>query len=176
MNIEVKMGDLVVTKSPDNLMASGIGSCLVIALYDPKLKIGALAHCMLPTRNGSCSGSDTSNPKRNTQGAIRKTQYDLCNPRYDKGYAKYVDEAIDKLLERMETLGAERAGIEAKLVGGANMFKALKMDLGSKNISSAREKLEKADIAIIGECVGGGQGRSVEFSAASGIVTIKTKF
>jgi len=169
MDIEVKMGDLVVTKSPDNLMASGIGSCLVITLFDPKLRIGSLAHCMLPTRNGSCSGSDTSNPKSNTQGSIRKTQYEIR-------YAKYVDEAIDKLLERMETLGAERAGIEAKLVGGANMFKTLKMDMGSKNISSAREKLEKAGIAIIGECVSGGQGRSVEFSTATGIVTVKTKF
>jgi len=166
MNIEVKMGDLVTTKSPDNLMVSGIGSCLVITLFDPKLKIGALAHCMLPTRNGSCSTQDISH----------KTQSGTNYPQYEKGYAKYVDEAIEWLLERMEILGVKRAGIEAKLVGGANMFKTFQMNIGSENISCAWEKLEEANISIIGECVGGSQGRSIEFSAASGVLTIKTKF
>ena len=47
-NIEIKMGNIVVTKDKDKLIASGIGSCLVVTLYDPKRNIGALAHTMLP--------------------------------------------------------------------------------------------------------------------------------
>ena len=37
-NIEVEMGDIAVAKGEDNLVASGIGSCLVITLYNPKHK------------------------------------------------------------------------------------------------------------------------------------------
>ena len=48
MDIEVHMGNIVVTEGPDNLVTSGVGSCLIITLYDPKNQIGALAHTMLP--------------------------------------------------------------------------------------------------------------------------------
>ena len=48
--------------------------------------------------------------------------------------------------------------------------------IGEDNISYAREKLKKLGILVVGECVGGSQGRSVEFSLSSGIVTVKTKF
>jgi len=34
----------------------------------------------------------------------------------------------------------------------------------------------KEGIALVGECVGGSQGRSVEFSVASGVVTVRTGF
>lgn len=148
METEVRMGEIAVAKGDATLLASGVGSCLVVMLHDRRGRIGGLAHALLPKADSKPLSGD----------------------------ATYVDEAIDKLLDRMEALGAARAGIEARLVGGANMFKAFKTDMGTKNISSAREKLDKAGIAIIGECVGGAQGRSLEFSVASGIVTVKTKF
>jgi len=56
------------------------------------------------------------------------------------------------------------------------MFSAFESDFGKENVSRAKEKLKKAGIAIVGECVGGSQGRSVEFSVTTGIVTVKTKF
>jgi len=80
------------------------------------------------------------------------------------------------VIKRIETLGAKRESIEAKLIGGANMFSAFESDFGKENVSRAKEKLKKAGIAIVGECVGGSQGRSVEFSVTTGIVTVKTKF
>jgi len=56
------------------------------------------------------------------------------------------------------------------------MFSAFESDIGKDNVSSAKEKLKKEGIKIVGEVVGGSQGRSVEFSVASGIVTVKVKF
>jgi len=48
-NIEVNMGDIAVVKGEDNLTASGIGSCLVITLYDAKQRIGSLLIlCYMP--------------------------------------------------------------------------------------------------------------------------------
>jgi len=150
MDIEVKMGDIAVAEDANNLIASGIGSCLVITLYDPKLKIGALAHAMLPphSRLASHRTPDT----------------------------KYIDTAIDEMLKRMLTCGARKQDLEAKIIGGANMFSMLDSDIGKQNVLSAKEKLKKEGIKIAGACVGGSIGRSVEFCVAPGIVTVKTKF
>ena len=147
-DIDVKMGDVVVTNNADNLIASGVGSCLAIILHDPKRGIGALGHTMLPrwTMNG------------------------------DTRDTKYADTAIDEMLERMIALEATREDVEAKLVGGANMFPAFETDIGKENVLSAKEKLKKEGIKLVGESVGGSVGRSVEFSVASGVVTVKIKF
>lgn len=147
--IEVGMGDIAVAKGNDYLVAIGIGSCLVLTLYDHKQRIGALAHTMLPSRASS---------------------------RIENRDTKYIDVAIDEMLKRMEARGSKREDLEAKLIGGANMFSAFKSGIGEENIFSAKENLKKAGIPIVGECVGGSQGRSVEFSVGSGIVTVKTKF
>lgn len=131
------------------LTAVGVGSCLIIALYDPRLRIGALAHAVLPVRNGAAGGG--------------------------KHDTRYIDEAIDEMLEQLAALGS-RGGLEAKIVGGANMFPGLKEDIGSENISRARRKLNATGIPIVGESVGGAIGRSVEFSLNTGSVTVKIKF
>lgn len=159
MDTEVKIGEIAVAKSPDNLIASAVGSCLVITIYDPKLKIGALAHAMLPSR-----------------GASRATHHEIRDTQYTSRDTRYVNTAIDEILRQLNTLGAKGEDLEAKLIGGANMFPALKSDIALDNISCAKEKLSKEGIKIVGESVGGNQGRSVEFSISSGIVTVKIKF
>ncbi|MFH1287713.1 MAG: chemotaxis protein CheD [bacterium] len=147
---EIQMGEMAVGKGGDILAASGIGSCVAVTLYDAKCKIGALAHAMLPSRR------------------LRDKPPD----------ARYVDMAIDAMLEKMQAQGARKEDMEAKLVGGSNMFAAFEPNesIGKKNIASAKEGLKKHGIPVAGECVGGSQGRSVEFSIATGIVTVKTKF
>jgi len=160
MNIEVKMGEISVAHAGDILTASGVGSCLIITLWDPKLKIGALAHAMLSARN----------PESNQGNKI------YPNQRISEKDTRYVHFAIDEMLKKIDPLHIKREVIEAKLIGGANMFAALNSDFGLENVHSAQSKLKEESISIIGECVGGSQGRSVEFSVASGVVTVKTKF
>ena len=46
--IKVGMADLKVCKSPDGVTTLGLGSCVGIAIRDTALKIGGLAHIMLP--------------------------------------------------------------------------------------------------------------------------------
>lgn len=148
MDIEVPMGELAVTKEKGNLTCQAVGSCVVIALYDPKLKIAGMIHAMLPSSV--------------THGA----QPD----------AKYVDTAIDLALEKMRTLGAQSFNIEAKLMGGANMFGLTNLDIGMDNVLSTKKKLKEEGIRLIGESIGGSVGRSVEFSVATGLVTVKISF
>jgi len=149
MNVEVQMRDVAVAKGNDNLVAQGVGSCVLIAIHDRRHRIGGMAHAVLagiPSRGSPLS------------------------------HGKYVDEAIDELLQQMARMGADRRELQAKLVGGANMFAAFESNLGAENVAGARAKLKREDIPVVGECVGGSQGRSVEFSVATGIVTVKTKF
>ena len=47
--IKVGMADLNIAKAPGILTTLGLGSCVAIALYDRKQKIGGLAHIMLPS-------------------------------------------------------------------------------------------------------------------------------
>lgn len=165
MNKEVPAGEIAVTGDEDDLTATGIGSCVVITLYDPKHKVGALAHTLLPARRMFFEARDSEYERR---------KMNLGSPD-----TRYADTAIDEMVKRMEALGAKRENLEAKLIGGANMFAVSdpsEDSIGKKNIASAKEKLKRAGVAIVGECVGGSQGRSVEFSLANGIVTVKTKF
>lgn len=159
-DIEVHMGDIAVGKDANNLIASGIGSCLVITLYDPQQKIGALAHAMLPPHSRAA-------PVRRSlsEGGSR-----------GKRDTKYIDIAIEEMLKKLLAQGARREKLEAKIVGGANMFSAFTSDIGKESVLSTKEKLKEEGINLVGESVGGSQGRSVEFSSASGLVTVRIKF
>ncbi len=44
----IGIGEISVSRENGILMANGVGSCIVIVLYDPKQRIGGLAHCFLP--------------------------------------------------------------------------------------------------------------------------------
>ena len=178
MDIEVHMGDIAIIDRPHNLITSGIGSCLVITLYDPKLQIGALAHTMLPLSPMQSAEHDARPLGSLTSGSFLSKQSCLVTEQVSAKVndTKYIDVAIDQILQRMYNLGAKKEDLEAKLIGGANMFPSFDSDIGKDNVLCAKEKLKAEGIRVVGECVGGSQGRSVEFSPTTGIVTVKTKF
>jgi chemotaxis protein CheD len=178
MNIEVHMGDVVVTEGPYNLITSGVGSCLVITLYDPKHQIGALAHTMLPLSPTQSTGHNMKLPGSLSCETLPGQQACLVTEQVSAKVndTRYIDVAIDEMLQRMQTHGAKRENLEAKLIGGANVFPSFDSNIGEDNVLSAKEELKKKRIRIVGECVGGSQGRSVEFSPTTGVVTVKIKF
>ena len=159
MDIEVKMGDIAVVKNMGILSASGVGSCLIITLFDRRLRIGGMAHAMLPSDN-------------EVQTTCKKEGY----TKHKMTDTKYVDQAISELTKQMGTQNKRNINLEAKIVGGANMFPAFDLNIGKNNILSAKNRLKKEGIMITGQSVGGSIGRSVEFCVASGIMTVKMKF
>ena len=148
MNISV--GQIAVGTRSDILTTSGVGSCVVVVLYDRKQKVGAMAHALLS------SAVDRSRP------SPLDTQY--------------VEAAIDAMIAELGGGGAEKERLVAKLVGGANMFAEFGADIGARNVAAAREKLKAEGIEVVEECVGGVHGRSVEFCAASGVMSVIGKF
>ena len=146
----VGMAQLLVIKGPATIRSTGLGSCLGIILYDPFAQVGGLAHAMLPN----------------------------FRPGRGDNKAKYVDTAIDAMLEEMESLGAQRKNIVAKLAGGAQMFpdgdKESFLMIGSKNIAAAEDYLRQLGIVILAKEVGGHCGRTLELDCRDGTLYIKT--
>lgn len=151
----VDMGNFIVEHNPASLVALGLGSCVAVALYDGEVRIGGLAHVMLPT-SAECK-------RENTEG------FNLN---------KFADVAIPSMLKEMERRGCKVERIKAKIVGGAHMFKNIVdleiLDIGKRNIEAVRQELNKFTIQIIAAEVGGSTGRTVHFDLKTGIIQIRT--
>jgi chemotaxis protein CheD len=145
MSERVGIAELRIAGAPAILKAYGLGSCLAITLYDPGQRLGALVHSLLPQAR---AGVPLDHP------------------------AKYVDAAIALMIKELLQAGADATRLQAKLVGGANMFESdyvtLIGSVGVRNVRSAREVLAARNIPLAAEEVGGNRGRSVEFHLASG--------
>ena len=152
MEITVGIGDIKVTESPHILRIVGLGSCIAVALYDRSIRIGGLAHVMLPHIEES---HDKSNPSR------------------------FSDIAVGMMIEEMERRGARTQEIRAKIFGGSNMFPEIifsngSMDIGMKNILAVKEELKRYNIQIAASEVGDHIGRTVLFDTGDGSVLVKT--
>lgn len=147
----VSISEFKVARAPACLVTYGLGSCLAITLHDPERQVGGLAHTLLPQPT---PGMDTSRPEKFVKSAIRLM--------------------LDEVLGR----GAVREKLEAKIFGGANMFKALQEyageSIGQRNIKAAREMIAELSIPLKAEDVGGNFGRTLYFDLDSGKVTVKS--
>jgi chemotaxis protein CheD len=148
------MAEMQVVEAPGELACFGIGSCIVIALFDPVAKVAGLSHAMLPK-------AVTENVADDEKG-------------------KYADTAVVELVRRMEMLGVRRERLVGRLVGGATMFSfGVKTgeegsSLGDRNAENARQGLETMKINLQAEDTGGNFGRSIELHAADGSLQIRT--
>ncbi len=152
MESTVGMGEIMVEESPNLLRSVGIGSCIAVTLYDRDATIGGLAHIELPCVE---EARNKSNP------------------------ARFSDVAIGMMIDQMKKQGAHIQDVRAKIFGGANMFPEIistdsMMDIGKRNISAAREELERHNIDIVAEEVGDNFGCSVLFNTEDGSVVVKT--
>lgn len=143
----VGIGDCAIARSPVKIKTSGLGSCLGITLYDRQKKIGGLLHTMLP----------------NIQDAKIKG-----NP------AKFTDAGIEYLIDEIIKRGGSREKLEAKIVGGAGMFENSRLNIGERNIRSARETMKKLGVPVIAEDTGKNYGRTVIFDTFTGDLLVKT--
>lgn len=158
--IDVSMGDMQVASNDHILRSSGIGSCIVITLYDPLKRVGALAHPMLA--------------QPNSQQSSQVTDYKLPVT----GSLRFVDNAIDAMISSLVKLGARKSRLEAKVIGGANMFKVFDKNpesIGIQNVEAAKKKLDQEGVKISTNDTGGNVGRSVIFDLTTGLVEVKTK-
>ena len=114
-----------------------LGSCVGVALYDYRMKLGGLNHFLLPNLP---SGENPS--------------------------TRYGDIAISTLIEATLGNGASKKFLQAKVYGGANVLDGVQIGvgIGNRNVETAFRLLEENHIPILESDTGGNTGRIIEMN------------
>lgn len=126
------------------LVTYALGSCIGLCFHDPRLRLGALLHIMLPLN----MEAGRTHPM------------------------KYADTGIKETLRQLELKGASRTRITVKIAGGAKMFEVSGSNslgnIGQRNIESVHAVLRRENIRLLAEDVGGKVARTLLFDVVSG--------
>ena len=112
-----------------------LGSCISIALWCPAARLGAMSHCLLPSRGRA--------------GVHRVQGLELLE--LD---AHYADEALHLMLHELDRRHVRAAQCQAKIFGGGNMVPSQKgagVPVGRRNGEAARELLQARGIEVVSE-------------------------
>lgn len=136
------------------LVTTVLGSCLGVTFHVPQMGIGTICHAFLP---------DSSDSKRS------KPDPQIC---------RYVDTALQNMLETMDKMGVPRRDLVIKMFGGASGIAVQGMEsssynIGRRNVEMARKLLRFARLDIQVEDVGGSKGRKLMFNTQTGEVWVK---
>lgn len=150
-NVAVGLGEIKISDDPDTvLVAFGLGSCVGVGFYDPIKKVGGMLHAVLPL---SLAGRDESP-------------------------AKYVDSGISLLMSQLKDKGLVVNRSKLFLIGGANILisnnDSNPFDIGTRNVKSAEEVLEKLKLKPDAKDTGGNNGRTFRLYIGDGRATIRT--
>jgi chemotaxis protein CheD len=151
--ISLGLGERAISRNPEDvLVAYGLGSCLGISMIDPLTRISGLLHAVLPAATNGMPPSDSTSHK-------------------------YVDSGIENLMTAMVKEGANKSNLIVRIVGGANMLISpgltTSFDIGTRNVEAARRTLQRLNMHITAEEVGGHTGRTVHVYVADNRVTVR---
>ena len=147
--LRVGISDYKLAEQPQSLITVGLGSCVGIALYDPKTKIGGLSHIMLPDST-----------------AFREVNK----------IEKFADLAIPHMVSEINKR-TNNNPLVAKIAGGASMFEFSKVlphgSIGDRNILAVKEVLKQLGIPLLANHTGGKMGRTMIIDLTTFTVTIR---
>ena len=131
----------------DRPIATLLGSCVSVCLFEPKLQLGGLNHFMLP---------------KNTRGKDSDFDVLLCG-----------DYAMEVLANALYERGAQKKRLVAKAFGGGDIVANITMSIGARNAEFAREWLAREGIPLVSSHFGGPYSRKLIFNPATGDVFCK---
>ncbi|MDP3178387.1 MAG: chemotaxis protein CheD [Spirochaetaceae bacterium] len=135
----------------DTIVATVLGSCIAVGLFDPAGKAGGLNHFMLPAPLGS-------------------SDFPISQS------AKYGMYAMELLMNDLMKLGVRRTDVRAKVFGGGAVLKIgdyTRPRIAEGNIDFAFEYLKKEGIPVVASDVGGVEPRKIFFYTRGGKVLLK---
>ena len=159
MNVAVELNDVFLQPGafyfggPDVRVRTLLGSCVAMTLWHPRLRVGGIAHFMLPSR---------SRPRRMGEALD----------------ARYADEVIELFSERVRALRTKAADYDVKLFGGGNMFPHMVRvkdcsDVPCRNVQAARRLVSEHGFMLKAEHLGGRGHRSLIFVLRDGVVYVR---
>ena len=138
-------GEIGVSRNPATI-ATLLGSCVAVCLYNRKGKFGGMNHFLLP----SGSGGENEN--------------------------KYGDTSTNSLIDHLLKFDPQVKNLEAKVFGGASVvghLSSISFDIGGRNIQMAKSVLQERGIRIVEDETGGTQGRKIFFDSETGDVELR---
>jgi chemotaxis protein CheD len=141
--IDVNTGEVKAAVEKGILRSVGIGSCVVVAAYNLRGKIGGMAHIMLP---GIAP-----------QQSLEKT--------------KYAFDGIEQLLNQMFETGASTDEIGVCLVGAGNILQKKDDTICDANIESVTGILKEKNIPVMASAIGGTKRKSIFLDVENGCIS-----
>lgn len=141
--IDVSTGEVRKGNIDHVLVSNGIGSCVVLAAIHLEKHIGGMAHIMLPGK-----------------APLKKKQ----------NKTKYAEDAIEKLLQLLETDKEAASNVRVCLIGAGNVLKKPDETICKSNIESLMTILNGLGIEISATSLGGHLRRTIRFTIKTGEV------
>jgi len=123
-------------------IATLLGSCVAVCLYDETLRIGGMNHFLLPNK-ASSSKDDTDI---------------ILNGDY----------SMEVLVNGLLNKGAKKARLVAKAFGGGTIVSSIRMAIGERNAEFAKEWLHREGIPLVASDFNGPWSRKIVFVPKTG--------
>ena len=123
-------------------IATLLGSCVAVCLFDPKLKLGGMNHFLLPSRASSVND--------------------------DTDIILSGDFAMEVLANGLFDKGANKSRLVAKAFGGGTIVSSIRMAIGERNSQFALEWLAREGIPLVASDFSGPWSRKVVFVPQTG--------
>ncbi|CAH8192638.1 MULTISPECIES: chemotaxis protein CheD [Vibrio] len=150
--VKVLPGGIYCTNRQE-IICTGLGSCVAACIWDPEAKVGGMNHFLLPFDN--YSQIDHWKPDEVASTASR--------------YGCY---AMELLINQLIKMGADRQRLRVKLFGGAQMLD-LKIMIGQKNIDFITRYAKQEQLIVAAKDLGGCEPRKVMFDPLTGRAWLK---
>lgn len=138
----LSQGEIVCSQEPA-IISTVLGSCVALCLYDPKRRIGAMNHYVLP----SATGGGTN--------------------------LRYGDVAIPALINAMTARGSRLSDLQAKFFGAAAGSEGTATRIAASNAEIAAHTLKSLGIPVTAQSTGGRKGCVIYMHTFSGEVLVR---
>jgi len=145
----VGIADMKVSDDPEAILITrSLGSCIGVAVYDPRVRVGGLLHYLLPK---------SWNPDKAINNPFMSA-----------------DTGIPLLFKSCYQLGAKKGRMVVKIAGGSQIMDATKVfSIGQRNHGALRKIFFRNNVMVDAEDIGGSVARTMRLSIATGEVSVK---
>ncbi|MDM8535507.1 chemotaxis protein CheD [Desulfobacterales bacterium HSG17] len=144
-----------------------LGSCISVILYNPRLKMSAMCHAVMPL-------CEKRNRCEFEAGLVKnmKCPFNFSEP------SRYVNCALNNMIGQFRRWNISPDETKVRLFGGADMFDygpgpIRNLSVGSQNIEMAKRIIGAEKMKIAKADVGGLVGRKIVFFPKTGRVLLK---
>ena len=143
VSVFLRPGDWFFGAGPHKV-STMLGSCVSVVMWSPRLGLGAMCHCLLPSR-----------------------PLPRAVPAMSAGH--YVDEALDWMAQQFHQHHCPLRSLDVALVGGATAHDS---SIGASNVRKAQAWLDAQGVVPMQMDVGGRVVRRLSFGLADGALNI----